>query len=310
MNKTVPRYSVLCCPKCQLTLKKVVESYYCSECKKNYSIAGGIIRLIPSFTEDLKLSILKWDKIYFNQLTNESYYDEYQFYKKTYLKDTLTQLHHAKHLTKNDVYLEIGCGSFFLGQSIASEVGLIIGIDMCPSALIIAKKMLDKNKVKNYILIQGDIMNMPIKNNVIDLVYGGGVIEHFNNTQKCVNELFRVLKKGGVSFNTVPYLNIGSLTYRQVWGNIPNVPLLRQIFEFIHLKILGGKHMIFGYEMSFLSSTLISIHKAAKFKKISVEKFDVQTIFEFLPPAIRPIFIWLANNSRLFWPMIKVVAQK
>ena len=151
---------------------------------------------------------------------------------------------------------------------------------------------------------------MPIKNNTVDLVYGGGVIEHFKDTGSCIDELYRVLKRSGVSFNTVPYLNIGSLTYRQVWGNIPNVPVLREVAEFIHIKLLGAKHMIFGYEMSFTKRTLFSIHKQSGFKKISVDKFQTTLSFEFIPKFFRPFFIYLADTSPLFWPMVKVIGTK
>ena len=106
-------------------------------------------------------------------------------------------------------------------------------------------------------------------------------------------------------------LNIGSLTYRQLWGNIPNFPIIKQLAEFIHIKLLGGKHMRFGYELSFLPITLVNIHKKAGFKKIEVKYFDTKLLFELIPfTAVRNLLIKLAQNSPLFWPMIKVVATK
>lgn len=300
----------LCCPDCKNNLEEMVDFLFCKNCQKKYPIKNGIIRMIPDLSEDLELSIKKWDKLYYNQLNNEIYYEEFNNYKKFYFQDTIDQLNNEKSIKENEVYLEIGCGSFFLGQELASNAGLIIGIDICPSALSIAKKMLDEKKISNYILIQGDILNLPIKNNSINLIYGGGVIEHFQNTEKCVNELFRVLKNDGISFNTVPCLNLGSLTYRQIWGNIPNVPVLKQIAEFIHIRLLKGRHMIFGYEMSFLPSTLKKIHKHAGFHDVKVDKFKVKITFDFLPIFLKPFLSYLATNSRLFWPMIKVVGKK
>jgi len=301
---------ILCCPICKNDLKETKKFLFCKYCKKNYPIKNRVIKIIPNLSEDLELSIKKWDRIYFDQLTSKSYNQEYKNYKKFYRKDTLDQLNIEKKINKKMVYLEIGCGSFFLGQDLADKTKLVIGIDICPSALTIAKKMLDEKGISNYLLIQGDILNLPIKKDLIDLIYGGGVIEHFKNTQKCVNELFRVLKKGGVSFNSVPYLNIGSITYRQLWGNIPNAPILKQMAEFIHIKLLQSRHMTFGYEMSFLASTLKKIHRCAGFNNIKVDKFRVKIVFNFLPNLLKPIFIWLATNSKLFWPMVKVVAEK
>lgn len=171
--------------------------------------------------------------------------------------------------------------------------------------------MLDGKGITNYQLILGDINKMPIKSNSIDLLYGGGVIEHCENTQTVINEIYRVLKPGGVSFNTVPYLNLGALTYRQIWGNIPEFPLLKQLAEFVHIKLLGARHMTFGYELSFSAGYLRALHKKAGFKKVTVDKFETKLMFDFIPfDFSRRVCIYLANHCRLFWPMIKVVAEK
>ena len=135
------------------------------------------------------------------------------------------------------------------------------------------------------------------------------MIEHFKETQVCVDELYRVLKNGGVSFNTVPYLNLGTL-YRQVWGNIPDFPVLKQLAEFMHITLLRGKHMTFGYEMSFPPYRMKKVHIQAGFNEVIIDKFDVELVLEYAPGfMVRPL-AWLANNSRLFWPMMKVVGTK
>jgi len=301
----------LCCLKCKSDLIEQDNFLVCKKCGEKYEIDEGIVRIIPNLTVDTELSINKWDGIYKRKLQNKNYYNDYKEYIKNYYQDTYSQLNNEKEINTEVIYLEIGCGPLFLGQLLASKVKLVIGIDFCPSALKIAKKMFEDKGIKNYLLIQGDILNMPVKSNAIDLIYGGGVIEHFKDTQKCVNELYRILKKNGVSFNTVPYLNIGSLTYRQFWGNIPNFPILKQMAEFIHIKLLKEKHMKFGYELSFLSSTLRDIHKKAGFKKVYIDRFKVKLVFNFIPTKfLKKICIKIANSNRLFWPMIKVIAQK
>ena len=119
--------------------------------------------------------------------------------------------------------------------------------------------------------------------------------------------MYRVLKNGGVSFNTVPYL--GTL-YRQVWGNIPDLPVLKQLAEFIHIMLLRGKHMTFGYEMSFLPYRMKKVHRQAGFNEVKIDRFDVELVLEYIPGFMARPLAWLANNSRLFWPMMKVVGTK
>lgn len=283
----------------------------CPYCDKKFSILNSnTISLLPESALSEKISLEKWEKLYQKQFKNGNYWEAAENYQQNYLEDTIFQLNDARVITPQTIFLEIGCGLMFLGQKIAKKAKMVIGVDFSPTALKIADRMFREKGIKNYLLVLGDIQQMPLKEGIIDLIYGGGVIEHFKDTQKCVNELYRVLGTGGVSFNTVPYLNVGALTYRQVWGDIPNIPFLKQLAEFIHIKLLRGKHMRFGYGLSFLGSTLRKIHKRARFKKVEVDKFEAKLLLEFAPKQFRPLLIKLANSNRLFWPMIKVIARK
>lgn len=303
----------LACPDCGADLKLEKGQLFCTntDCKQSFAIIDGIPELIsPRLKSDLKLSQDKWEEFYQKQLDQEEYDKLYQTYLADNYDNVFRELKQSKEI-KDIVFLEIGSGPMLLGQAIAKKCKLIIGVDFSQSALKIAKKMLDSKSISNYLLILGDINKMPIKKNSIDLLYGGGVIEHFKNTQSIINEMHRVLKTGGVAFNTVPYLNLGSLTYRQIWGNIPNFPILKQIAEFLHIKLLRAKHMRFGYELSFSANHLKSLHKKVGFKKVAVDKFDTKLMFDFIPfNFLKKICAYPANNCRLFWPMIKVIGEK
>lgn len=305
-------FDYICCPKCKRDLFRRKDSLICKNCRALYTVIDkNILMIIPHLTPDLELSIKKWDEFYRRELLNGRYKKSYKNYMDGFFQNTYDQLDEVKKINKNLIYLEIGCGPFFFGQEIAPKVKLVIGIDFCLTPLKIAKRMFEGKHIKNYLLIQGDIKNMPLWTNTAGLIYGGGVIEHFVDTQKCVDELYRVLKPGGISFNAVPYLNLGALTYRQVWGNIPNFPLLKPLAEFIHIRLLKGRHMIFGYELSFLGTSMEKIHKAAGFRQIKIDKFNINLTFDYIPVRIlRRIFDFIANNCRLFWPMIKVIATK
>jgi hypothetical protein len=62
--------------------------------------------------------------------------------------------------------------------------------------------------------------------------------------------------------------------------------------------------------MSFSGTTLKKVHKKAGFGDVVIDKFDVDLDFQFIPIRLKKIFTWLANNSKMFWPMVKVVAKK
>jgi len=305
---------VLVCTKCKSELFFKNDQLTCinDNCNSTYSKSGSIYNFLgKSEDQDLNLSINKWDDFYAKTENASTYEKKYQIYMEDNYENVYSQIAEYHPLTSGTVFLEIGCGPMFLARAISNKCKLVVGIDFSISALRVAQKMLKEHNIKNYLLILGDIKKMPIKENSVDILYGGGVIEHFEDTSTALEELYRVLKPGGVSFNTVPHLNIGSLTYRQVWGNIPNFPILKQLAELIHIKLLGAKHMIFGYELSFLGTHLKHLHKKAGFKKVYVRKFETKLMFEFIPIArVRNFLDWLANNSPLFWPMIKVIGIK
>ncbi len=253
-----------------------------------------------------------WEKFYKKKFNKGGLIDEYTLYKNEVLEDTLDQIFKVWKPQKTDIYLEIGCGPCFLGLEIAKRTGIkVIGIDFSPTALKAAKYLFKREKIKNAQFILGDINNIPLPSDYVDFIFGGGVIEHFENVQEIINEIYRVLKKGGVAFNTVPLLNLASLTYRQVWGSIPYLPIAKDFFEYIHIILLGSKHMRFGYELSFLPSTLYRMHNKAGFTKIKIDKFRVDLVFEYLPfSVLRKIATFISSQSLLFWPVIYVSAKK
>jgi len=306
------KVNYLVCPVCGEDLILLGnESIRCSRCSNSYSITNGIFRMLEKTDdEDVKLSLEKWDSLYRTKQRKETHMENLEEYRKLYFSDLFEQFTEFKSFDDTTVYLELGCGPFYLGNLLAKDAKVVIGVDFSYAGLELADELFKQNGIENYILVQGNVLEMPIKKDSIDFIYGGGVIEHFKDTSKCLDELYGVLDHGGVSFNTVPYLNLGTLTYRQLWGNIPNIPFLKPLFEFLHLRVLKGKHMIFGYEMSFLGSTLKKVHEGSGFKNVVVDRFRVALMFKFLPTFFRRPMKWLAQNCRLFWPMVKVIGVK
>lgn len=304
-------YKLLCCPNCKHDLIKVEDAFKCLKCKKNYPIQNGIPNFSLTIKEKgMRLSQTKWDEKYKKDST-KNIVEELDFLDKKFFKVTWKQIEKQRRLKKGELFLEIGCGTFYLGRHLAKLGYTIVGIDMSMEALQLAKKVFEKEKIKNYLLVCGNVLHMPFKNSSFDLIYGAGVIEHFKDTQEAVGELARVTKKGGVSFNTVPYLNLGTLTYRQVWGNIPRFPLIEPLFTFFHTKVLGARHMRFGYELSFTRSYLENAHKKAGFARAKTGQFECELDFDYLPTTVlKRTAKKLAQNSPLFWPMIYVAGRR
>lgn len=304
-------YSILACLKCKGNLSIRKNTFYCPSCKKKYPIRNGI----PDFTvtieeKGMRLSKQKWDEKYKTD-KRKNIFKELNFLDKKFFSSTWEQIKSKKSLKKNEKFLEIGCGTFYLGRALARAGQRVIGIDMSLEALKLAKSAFEKEKIKDYLLVCGNVLDMPFKPGSFDLVYGAGVIEHFRDTRGAVEELYRVTRKNGVVYNTVPYLNIGSLTYRQVWGNIPRLPILEPAATFLHTRLLKAKHMRFGYELSFTRSYLHKLHLSTGFSKAESGKFRCELDFEYIPfKPLKKVAVYLAENSFLFWPMIYISAKK
>jgi arsenite methyltransferase len=103
-------------------------------------------------------------------------------------------------LKKGEVVLDLGSGAgmdCFLASSKVGENGKVIGLDMTPEMIKKAKQNALKNGIKNVEFKQGDIEDMPIENNSIDVIISNCVINLATDKNKVFKEIYRVLKPGG-----------------------------------------------------------------------------------------------------------------
>jgi len=191
------------------------------------------------------------------------------------LKDHLHYIETAYSFDCDTVYLEIGCGPAHIGNHLLKQYNVtFIGIDFNYKLLLLLKKHFEALNYKKILLIYCDIRDIPIRSDSIDFIYGGGVIEHVSDTKNILLELQKVLKPGGVSFNTVPAFNIMWLF--RAHCNIPNFYGLKQLFEFVHTNLFRNKILrrYFGYELSYTKKELYALHELSGFIKIKVGPFS------------------------------------
>lgn len=88
--------------------------------------------------------------------------------------------------------LDAGCGTGLLGKKL-ERFGKVLGIDISPHALALAKK-------RGLAVRKASITDLPFQDNTFDLVLGIDVIYHTGvlSDVKAVGELARVLKPGGI----------------------------------------------------------------------------------------------------------------
>ena len=94
--------------------------------------------------------------------------------------------------------LEIGVGLGADHQQFAQAGARLTGIDITPRAVAHTQQRLEFFGL-NSSLKQADTENLPFAAECFDLVYSWGVLHHTPDTQSAINEVFRVLKWGGVA---------------------------------------------------------------------------------------------------------------
>lgn len=260
-------------------------------------------------SEDVAISQKAWEKIY-NFNINKLRKDRKDF-NVNKLDDHISYITKFYKFNSNIIYLELGCGPAYIADHLMKKYNCyFIGVDFNYKMLVTLKKYFDSLGYKKYLLIHADINNMPIKDNAIDFIYGGGVIEHFRDTNHIIKELYRILNKGGVSFNTVPAFNFSWPVIMH--KNIPSFPILKQVFEFIHLKILKNKLLVkhHGYELSYRENQLKRLHSKVGFSSSFTGAFAFHPSTNRLQNKfLRDLYFKISSYS-LFSPMIYIAAQK
>lgn len=183
-------------------LQELSPMFFCSFCKSDFSIENNSLKCKNNHTFNIskkgtvilyKTSKVKEDRIYNDNLfinrrnfINLGYYDELH----TKISKTINEYN-----TKT--ILDIGCGEgthdIRIINKALNENPLLIGIDLAKSGIDMANDFIDKN----FIGIVGDLNNLPIKNNSIDLVLN--ILSPSNE-----KEIARVLKKDGIIIKVTP----------------------------------------------------------------------------------------------------------
>lgn len=103
-------------------------------------------------------------------------------------------------LEPGETVLDLGCGGgfdCFLAVKQVGEKGLVIGVDMTPEMISKARKNVAETGHSNIDIRLGEIENLPVADNAVDVIISNCVINLSPNKQRVFNEAFRVLKAGG-----------------------------------------------------------------------------------------------------------------
>lgn len=99
-----------------------------------------------------------------------------------------------------DTVLDLGSGAgndCFVARAETGETGRVIGIDMTPAMIDRARKNAKMRGYANVEFVYGDIEEMPLADNLADVVVSNCVMNLVPDKGRAFAETFRVLKPGG-----------------------------------------------------------------------------------------------------------------
>ncbi|MCK5303908.1 MAG: arsenite methyltransferase [Candidatus Heimdallarchaeota archaeon] len=103
-------------------------------------------------------------------------------------------------LKEGEVVLDLGAGGgldCFLAAKKVGIKGKVIGVDMTPDMIDLARDNAEKNNFENVEFRLGEIENLPVANDSVDIIISNCVINLSPEKQRVFDEAFRVLKPGG-----------------------------------------------------------------------------------------------------------------
>lgn len=116
-------------------------------------------------------------------------------------------------IKKGDTVIDLGSGAgndCFVARHETGAEGKVLGIDFTPIMIEKARTNAEKLGYNNVEFREGDIDNMPVNNNVADVIVSNCVLNLVPNKPKVISEVFRVLKPGG-HFSISDVVLVGNL---------------------------------------------------------------------------------------------------
>lgn len=103
-------------------------------------------------------------------------------------------------IRKGDTVVDLGSGAgndCFVARSMTGIAGKVIGVDMTDAMIEQARVNAAKLGFDNVEFVKGDIENMPVSDNMADVVVSNCVLNLVPDKAKAFSEVYRILKPGG-----------------------------------------------------------------------------------------------------------------
>jgi len=129
------------------------------------------------------------------------------------------ELERGAAFTRDDSFLEVGCGTAALAASVAGRAGRVVATDLSLRWLVLAKKRMSEQGVANVSLVCCAAEDRGVPSGAFDVVGAADVIEHIEQPEGLLAGCRRVLRPGGILFLTTPNrFSLSLEPHVRLWG--------------------------------------------------------------------------------------------
>ncbi|MFE0420250.1 methyltransferase domain-containing protein [Streptomyces tendae] len=193
----------------------------------------------------------------------------------------------ARHAELCDVgedarMLDVCCGSGVVGNAFRGRVGEMVGLDITPEMVDLARTRLDK-------VYQGNVYDLPFEDASFDLVVNREVLHLLPQPERPLSEIYRVLRPGGqfIVGQIVPYTDEDAYWMYRIFKK--KQPLLCQMFSDQDMRdlLLGAGFRDLRVEEYFLWESIdrwIDTHETTP-----ANRRQIHQLFHEAPPEVRAV---------------------
>lgn len=192
----------------------------------------------------------------------------------------------SSHVSSHTRWLDLGCGHQVLPswrleqeEKLVSRCRSVVGLDYDSDSLKAHKSISQR--------VRGSITELPFTSSYFDLVTANMVVEHLDNPDVQFQEVYRVLKPGGLFIfhtpNALGYLTIGAR-------------LVPDRFKDRLVYLLDGRSENDVFETHYKANTrkrIGELAQSAGFELMKIKMLVSEAGFMFVPPLAVPELVWI-----------------
>jgi SAM-dependent methyltransferase len=104
---------------------------------------------------------------------------------------------HLEPLDASMLVLETACGAAHQGEAIGERVDRVVGADLTPEMVGVARRRLRQRGIDRVALTRADVAVLPFPDDAFDLAFCRFAVHHFAQPQRQLDEMARVCRGGG-----------------------------------------------------------------------------------------------------------------